>query len=81
MFVVDVSKEKYLLLCYTAFVHVEYESTFASNIHEVMESCVVFMHVLSMNAEIVGNSNDTRALVQNVELRTFLKLHTIIPCI
>ena len=48
------------------FVNVEYKSTFASNVHEVVESCVVFMHVLSVNAEIISNSNDTGALVQDV---------------
>ena len=66
MFIVDVSKEKYLLLCYAAFVNAEYKSTFVSDVHEVVESCVVFMHVLSMNAEIISDSNDNRALVQDV---------------
>ena len=66
MCIVDMSKETNLLLCNTAFVYVEDESMFSGNLHEVVESGIVLLKILSMDAEIISNSNDTCALFQDL---------------
>ena len=66
MFIVDVSKEGYLSLCDVAFVYVEHESVFLGNLHEVVESDIVLLEVLSVDVEIISDSDDTGALFQDL---------------
>ena len=66
MYIVDMSKERNLLLCNTAFVYVEDESMFSGNLHEVVESDIVLLEILSMDAEVIGYSNYTCALFQDL---------------
>ena len=39
---------------------------FSRNLHEVVESDVVPLEILSMDAEVIGDSNDTCALFQDL---------------
>ena len=39
---------------------------FSGNLHEVVESDVVLLEILSMDAEVIGNSNDNCALFQDL---------------
>ena len=39
---------------------------FSGNLHEVVESGVVLLEILSMDAEVIGDSNDTCALFQDL---------------
>ena len=66
MCIVDMSKERNLSLCNAAFVYVEEESLFSGNLHEVVESDIVLLEILSMDAEIIGYSNYTCALFQDL---------------
>ena len=66
MCIIDMSKERNLLLCNTAFVYVEDESMFSGNLHEVVESDVVLLEILSMDAEVISYSNYTCALFQDL---------------
>ena len=66
VFIVDMSKERYLSLCDAAFVYVEHESMFSGNSHEVVESDVVLLEVLSMDAEVISDSDHASALFQDL---------------
>ena len=66
MYLIDISKERYLPLCITTFLVVKHKSTLIGNLHEVVESIVALLEVLSMDAEVMSNSNDTGALFQNL---------------
>ena len=66
MCIIDMSKETNLLLCNTAFVYVEDESMFSGNLHEVVESGIVLLEILSMDAEVIGYSNYTCTVFQDL---------------
>ena len=66
MFIIDMSKEGYLSLCNAALVYVEHKSVFAGSLYEVVKSGVVLLEVLSMDAEVISDSNDTGALFQDL---------------
>ena len=66
VFIIDMSEEGYLSLCDAAFVYVEHESMFSGNSHEVVESDVVLLEVLSMDAEVISDSDHASALFQDL---------------